>query len=63
MYLSIYVDDILLACNKNITYINKVKALFCNNFDMTDEGELQHFSNVRVRQTSSFIQLDQVMYA
>ena len=30
---------------------------------MTDEGELQHFLNVRVRRTRSFIQLDQAVYA
>ena len=30
---------------------------------MTYEGELQHFLNVRVRRTSSFIQLLQAVYA
>lgn len=62
MYLTIYVDDIIILC-RNVEYIKEVKAMFCARFDMTDEGEIEHFLNVRVTRTSSFLGLDQSVYA
>ena len=62
MYLTIYVDDIVIACT-NVDYVREVKTRFCCTFDMSDMGELEHFSNVRVTRTSSFLQLDQTVYA
>jgi hypothetical protein len=61
MYLTIYVDDILIL-SSNLTHINEVKEMFCNRFDMTDLGELEHFLNVRVLRTKKFIRMDQSVY-
>ena len=61
MYLTIYVDDIIIACD-NLAYVLEVKMMFCKNFDMTDMGALEHFLNVRVTRTRRFIQLDQSVY-
>ena len=52
MYLTIYVDDIVIACI-NVDYVRDVKTRFCGTFDMSDMGELEHF----------LFQLDQTVYA
>ena len=62
MYLTIYVDDIIIACT-NVDYVREIKTTFCSTFDMSDMGELEHFLNVRVTRTSSFLQLVQTVYA
>ena len=62
MYLTIYVDDIIILC-KNVAYIDEVKASFCARFDMTDEGEIEHFLNVRVTRTPDYLMMDQSIYA
>jgi hypothetical protein len=62
MYLTIYVDDIIILC-KNIQYIEEIKLQFCQRFDMTDEGEMEHFLNVRVTRTSEYLLMDQSVYA
>jgi hypothetical protein len=61
MYLMIYVDDILIA-SSNLDHIKEIKELFCNKFDMTDMGELEHFLNVRVTRTKDYMQMDQTVY-
>ena len=61
LYICIYVDDIIIACS-NVTYIEEVKSKFCNRFDMTDMGELEHFLNVRVTRLSNSIRMDQSVY-
>ena len=43
-------------------YVLEVKMMFCNNFDKTDMGALEHFLNVRVTRIRRFIQLDQSVY-
>ena len=55
MYITIYVDDIIIACD-NLAYMLEVKMMFGKNFDMTDMGALEHFLNVRVTRTRRFIQ-------
>ena len=62
MYLTIYVDDIIILC-RNVDYIKEIKAMFCARFDMTDEGEMEHFLNVRVTRTATSLGLDQSVYA
>ena len=57
MYLTIYVDDIIIAFI-NVDYVREIKTRFCSTCDMSDMGELEHFLNVRVTKTSSFLQLD-----
>ena len=42
MYLTIYVDDIVIA-RDNLAYVLEVKMMFCKNVDMTDMGALGHF--------------------
>jgi hypothetical protein len=54
----IYVDDILIA-GKDREYVESVKAKFCENFEMTDLGELHSFLNIRVTRTTNTIYLDQ----
>ena len=61
MYLTIYVDDIIILC-KNVDYIAEIKAKFCARFDMTDEGEMEHFLNVRVTRTVDSLTMDQSVY-
>ena len=53
MYLTLYVDDIIIACD-NLAYVLEVKIMFCKNFDMTDMGALEHFLNVRVTRTEVY---------
>jgi hypothetical protein len=62
MYLTIYVDDIIILC-KNVQFIEEVKQQFCERFDMTDEGEMEFFLNVRVTRTKHFLMMDQTVYA
>ena len=54
MYLTIYVDDIIIAC-KNLAYVLEVKVICCKNFDMTDMGALEHFLNGLSNYTSQCI--------
>jgi hypothetical protein len=61
MLLTIYVDDIIIAC-ANIDHVKEVKKQFCTKFDMTDMGELEHFLNVRVTRTRGTLKLDQSVY-
>jgi hypothetical protein len=61
MYLMIYVDDILIS-SSNLEHICEIKQLFCDKFEMTDMGELEHFLNVRVTRTKDYIQMDQTVY-
>ena len=61
MLLTIYVDDIIIAC-VNLSFVREVKKKFCDRFDMTDMGELEHFLNVRVSRSSECISLDQTVY-
>ena len=61
VYLTIYVDDILIA-STNLDSILEIKAIFCEKFDMTDMGELEHFLNVRVTRTKDYLQMDQKVY-
>ena len=61
MYLTIYVDDIIIAC-VNLDYVREMKAKFCSQFDMTDMDALEHFLNVRVTRSRHYIQLDQSVY-
>ena len=42
MLLTIYVDDIIIAC-ADLNYVKEVKSRFCDHFDMTDMGEMEHF--------------------
>ena len=62
VYLTIYVDDIVIAC-ADLNIITEIKARFCERFDMTDMGAVEHFLNVRVTRGQDFIQLDQQTYA
>ncbi len=62
VYLTIYVDDIVIAC-ADLTILTEIKKRFCERFDMSDMGELEHFLNVRVTRTKNYIQLDQSTYA
>jgi hypothetical protein len=59
--ITIYVDDILVAC-ANIETVRAVKKQFCDKYDMTDLGELEHFLNVRVTRTEKEMVLDQAVY-
>jgi hypothetical protein len=61
MLLTIYVDDIIIAC-ANLEYVKEIKDKFCKEFDMTDMGQLEHFLNVRVTRSSEYIKLDQSVY-
>ena len=61
MLLTIYFDDIIIAC-ANLDYVKEVKEKFCSTFDMSDMGELEHFLNVRVTRDSRSIRLDQSVY-
>ena len=45
MYLTIYVNDTLIACG-NFDYVKEVKKRLCSTFDMTDIVEFEHFFNV-----------------
>jgi len=62
VYLTIYVDDIVIAC-ADLTILTEIKKRFCERFDMSDMGELEHFLNVRVTRIKNYIQLDQSTYA
>ena len=62
MLLTIYVDDIIISC-ANLNYVKEVKAKFCDRFDMTDMGELEHFLNVRVTRMKGALRMDQSVYA
>ena len=42
MCLTIYVDDIIIAC-MNLDYVLEIKVKFCSQFGMTDIGALEHF--------------------
>ena len=55
-------DDIFIAC-ADLNIITEIKARFCERFDMTDMGAVEHFLNVRVTRGQDFIQLDQQTYA
>ena len=54
MLLTIYVDDIIIAC-ADLNYAKEIKSKFCDHFDMTDMGEMEHFLNVRVVRDSGSI--------
>ena len=43
--------------------IEEIKLKFCQRFEMTDEGEMEHFLNVRVTRTREFLTMDQTVYA
>ena len=61
MYLTIFVDDIIIAC-VYLDYVLDIKAKFCSLFDMTDMGALEHFLNVRVTRSRESIRLNQSVY-
>ena len=62
MYLTIYVDDILIVC-ANKQYIGEMKAKFCSRCDISDMGELDHVLDIRVTRTRKHMHLDQTAYA
>ena len=58
----IYVDDIIIACSE-LAFICEIKHELRDINDMSDMGALEHFLKVRVTRTSSYIQLNQSVYA
>ena len=62
MYLCIYVDDNIIACSE-LAYICEIKQKLRDRYHMTDMGALEHFLNVRVTRSCSYIQLDQSVYS
>ena len=37
--------------------------MFCNTFDMTDMGEMNHFLNIKITRTTDYLRMDQTTYA
>ena len=62
MYLCIYVDDIIIACSE-LAYICEIKQKLRDRYDMIDMGALEHFLNVRVTRSCSYIQPNQSVYS
>jgi hypothetical protein len=58
----VYVDDILIA-HQDLSYIVAIKDMFCNTFDMTDMGEMNHFLNIKITRTTDYLRMDQTTYA
>ena len=58
----IYFDDIIVACSE-IAYICEIEQKLRDRCDMTDMGALEHFLNVRVTRSCSYVQLDQSVYS
>jgi hypothetical protein len=54
----VYVDDILIA-HQDLSYIVAIKDMFCNTFDMTDMGEMNHFLNIKITRTTDYLRMDQ----
>ena len=53
----IYVDDIIIVCSE-LAHICKITQKLRDRCNMSDMGTLEHFLNVSITSTSSYIQLD-----
>ena len=62
IYLCMYVDDIIIAYSE-LAFICENRRKLRDRYDMSDMGALEHFLNVHVPRTSSYIQLNQSMYS
>ena len=62
-FIVVYVDDILILSD-DTEYISKIKQDLTQEYDMTDEGEIDNFLNVKVRRNwkKREIVLDQTHY-
>jgi len=60
-YLLLYVDDIVLTASST-AFLNRIVAALCQEFSMTDMGELHHFLGMTVSSTSDGILLNQRQY-
>jgi hypothetical protein len=56
----VYADDILIA-HEDLSFICKIKEQFLSTFDITDEGEMEHFLNIKI--TDKSLSMDQTTYA
>jgi hypothetical protein len=57
----LYVDDLLIF-GPNISAINNVKSLLCNNFDMKDLREASVILGIKITRSEHGISLDQTHY-
>ncbi|KAK2408198.1 hypothetical protein QL285_043729 [Trifolium repens] len=57
----LYVDDMLIF-GSNLSAVNNVKSLLCNNFDMKDLGEASVILGIKITRSDKGISLDQSHY-
>ena len=57
----VYVDDILIA-SEDDRYIDQIKKDICDEYDMTDMGELDNFLNAKITRTRDKITISQTHY-
>ncbi|CAJ2638290.1 unnamed protein product [Trifolium pratense] len=57
----LYVDDMLIF-GSNLSAVNAVKSLLCNNFDMKDLGEASVILGIKITRSEKGISLDQSHY-
>ena len=57
----LYVDDMLIF-GSNMSAVNDVKSLLCNNFDMKDLGEASVILGIKITRTEKGISIDQSHY-
>lgn len=47
VYIILYVDDIIIASN-NVKYISNMYEKLCNNFELTDLGDISYYLDIEV---------------
>jgi hypothetical protein len=57
----VYFDDILIA-SEDERYIDQIKKDICDEYDMTDMGELDNFLNAKITRTRDKITISQTHY-
>ncbi|CAJ2638269.1 unnamed protein product [Trifolium pratense] len=60
-FMCLYVDDLLIF-GSNLSAVNAVKSLLCNNFDMKDLGEASVILGIKITRSEKGISLDQSHY-
>lgn len=61
MYLLLYVDDFIIACN-NLEFLKAIKERLMKEFKMTDLGELKFFLGIKIERKPEGMYLSQCQY-